>query len=130
MMIAPAHATGPSVRDLVAQTTQLWSQALLAPLAWLASPPPSVTIVEPPPPALSATASTQLKSLAATAEPVTDHALLVLLGHFARHLGLLDLLEAVQSRNPVAASSRPAVSIPGRKNARARHRRRADNAAR
>ena len=95
MMIAPAHATGPSVLDLVAQTTQLWSQALLAPLAWLASPPPSVTIVEPTPPALSATASTQLNTLAATAEPVTDHALLVLLGHFARHLGLLDLLEAV-----------------------------------
>jgi hypothetical protein len=93
-MIAPAQASGPSVLDLVAQTSQLWSQALLAPLTWLASPPSAVRL-EPAVPAPSEHASTQLTALAASAEPVTDHALLVLLGHFARHLGLLDLLQAV-----------------------------------
>jgi hypothetical protein len=36
-----------------------------------------------------------LAALAAIDDPVTDHALLVLLGHFAHHLGLLALLEAV-----------------------------------
>lgn len=36
-----------------------------------------------------------MAALAATDQPVTDHALLVLLGHFAHHLGLLELLEAV-----------------------------------
>lgn len=94
MMIAPAHATGPTVLDLVAQTSQLWGQMLLAPLAWLA-PPPDVALLQPSIPALADTASAELTALAARAEPVTDHALLVLLGHFARHLGLLDLLEAV-----------------------------------
>lgn len=94
MMIAPAHATGPTVLDLVAQTTQLWSQALLTPLAWLA-PAPDLALSEPPLPAVADTASTQLTALAASTEPVTDHALLVLLGHFARHLGLLDLFQTV-----------------------------------
>jgi hypothetical protein len=82
------------VFDLVAQTSHLWSQALLAPLAWLA-PPPSLLRVVPSAPAFADSASSQLTALAASAEPVTDHALLVLLGHFAQHLGLLDLLKAV-----------------------------------
>jgi hypothetical protein len=94
MMIAPRHATGPSVLDLIAQTSQLWSQALLAPLAWLA-PAADLALAEPSLPAVADTASSQLSALAATAEPVTDHALLVLLGHFAQHLGLLDLFKAV-----------------------------------
>ncbi len=94
MMIAPAHATGPTVLDVVTQTAHLWSQILLAPLAWLA-PPPDVALLQPSVPALADTASAELTALAARAEAVTDHALLVLLGHFARHLGLLDLLKAV-----------------------------------
>jgi hypothetical protein len=94
MMIAPAHATGITVLDLVAQTSQLWGQMLLAPLAWLA-PPPDVALLQPSVPVLTDTASSHLTDLVARAVPVTDHALLVLLGHFARHLGLLDLLKAV-----------------------------------
>jgi hypothetical protein len=94
MMIAPAHATGPSVLDVVTQTAHLWSQMLLTPLAWLA-PPPDVALLQPSVPTLTDTASTHLTDLVARAEPVTDHALLVLLGHFARHLGLLDLFKAV-----------------------------------
>lgn len=94
MMIAPAHATGPTVLDLVAQTSQLWGQMLLAPLTWLA-PSPNVAPLQPSVPALTDTASAELTALVARSEPVTDHALLVLLGHFARHLGLIDLLEAV-----------------------------------
>jgi hypothetical protein len=38
---------------------------------------------------------TDLLTVAASDGPVTDHALLVLLGQFACHLGLVDLLEAV-----------------------------------
>src|SRR5215210_3763874 len=37
----------------------------------------------------------RLAALTTTDQPVTDHALLVLLGHFAQHLGLVSLLETV-----------------------------------
>ncbi|HSH79836.1 MAG TPA: hypothetical protein VLA19_15025, partial [Herpetosiphonaceae bacterium] len=40
-------------------------------------------------------AAQRLTALAAADQPVTDHALLVLLGHFAQHLGLVALLEDV-----------------------------------
>ena len=92
MMIAPAQASGPSVLDLVAQTTHLWGQMLLAPLAWGWGQ----TLVLPPPvPPASPAAAADLSALAQAEQPVTDHALLVLLGRFAQHLGLVQLLEAV-----------------------------------
>ncbi|NJO82360.1 MAG: hypothetical protein HC828_05780, partial [Blastochloris sp.] len=40
-------------------------------------------------------AAAELAALAQAEQPVTDHALLVLLGRFAQHLGLVRLLEAV-----------------------------------
>lgn len=88
MMIAPAHATGPSVLDLVTQTTHLWGQMLLAPLTWGQALVPS-------PPRLALPPAADLTALAQADQPVTDHALLVLLGRFAQHLGLVRLLEAV-----------------------------------
>lgn len=90
MMIPPAHATGPSVLDIVTQTTYLWGQLLLAPLTWGQSLVPS-----PPVPALPPAAPPALAALAQADQPVTDHALLVFLGRFAQHLGLIRLLEAV-----------------------------------
>ena len=90
MMIAPAQASGPSVLDLVTQTSQLWGQMLLAPLAWGQALVPS-----PPVPAVSPATASDLTALAQLDQPVTDHALLVLLGRFAQHLGLIRLLEAV-----------------------------------
>jgi hypothetical protein len=88
MMIAPAQASSPSVLDLVTQTTHLWGQMLLAPLTWGQAFVPS-----PPVPALPPAAD--LTALALAEQPVTDHALLVLLGRFAQHLGLVRLLQAV-----------------------------------
>jgi hypothetical protein len=90
MMIAPAQATGPSVLDLVSQATHLWSQMLLAPLTWGQSLVPA-----PPVPVAKPAAAAELAALAQAEQPVTDHALLVLLGRFAQHLGLVRLLEAV-----------------------------------
>lgn len=90
MMIAPAQATGPSVLDLVSQATHFWSQMLLAPLAWRQSLVPA-----PPLPVAKPAAAAELDALAQAEQPVTDHALLVLLGRFAQHLGLISLLEAV-----------------------------------
>jgi hypothetical protein len=83
MMIAPRHATGPSVLDLVTQTTHLWSQLLLAPLAWGQSLAPA-----PPLPLVPPAAAAELTALAQAEQPVTDHcklqsgscALLVILG--------------------------------------------------
>lgn len=88
MMIAPAQASGPSVLDLVTQTTHLWGQMLLAPLTWGQALVPSPPVTALPPAA-------DLTALAQAEQPVTDHALLVLLGRFAQHLGLVRLLEAV-----------------------------------
>jgi hypothetical protein len=94
-MIAPAHVTGSSVLDLVAQTSRLWGQLWMAPLAWAAAPPEYVPAA-PQPAALKAVPSAaQLSALALTDAPVTNHALLVVLGQFAQHLGLISLLEAV-----------------------------------
>jgi hypothetical protein len=94
MMIAPPHASGLAVVDLVVQTTRLWGQLLLTPLMW--TTPVPLTLAPPPAaqPAPAADAE-PLTALAAADAPVTDHALLVLLGQFAQHLGLLTLLEAV-----------------------------------
>ena len=90
MMIPPAARLGRSVLDVVAHSTRLWTQLVLAP--WTALPPPAV-----PATPLTPTASSvaDLISIAASDGPVTEHALLVLLGQFAHHLGLLNLLEAV-----------------------------------
>src|SRR5687768_2450771 len=94
MMIAPPHASGLAVVDLVVQTTRLWGQLLLTPLMW--TTPVPLTLAPPPAaqPAPAADAE-RLTALAAADAPLTDHALLVLLGQFAQHLGLLTLLEAV-----------------------------------
>jgi len=90
MMIPPAARLGRSILDVVAHSTRLWTQLLGAP--WIVLPPPAV-----PATPLGPTASSvaDLITVAATDGPVTDHALLVLLGQFADHLGLVDLLEAV-----------------------------------
>ena len=96
MMIAPAHAPGSSILDLMAQTTRLWSQVLLTPLAWAV--PPSTVVPPMPGPVLpdtQAMTAAQLTASADTDAAVTDHALLVVLGQFAQHLGLISLLEAV-----------------------------------
>lgn len=90
MMIAPRHATGPSVLDLFTQTTQLWNQMLVAPLVWGQSLVPA-----PPLPVAPPAAASELTALVQADQPVTDHALLVLLGRFAHYLGLVRLLEAV-----------------------------------
>lgn len=111
-MIAPALTSGPTIVDLMIQSTRLWNHLWLAPLTGTPPPAPQVLIAPAPalsPPAppeaeLTALAATdapvtepaaQLTALAATDAPVTDHALLVLLGQFAQHLGLVSLLEAV-----------------------------------
>lgn len=94
MMIAPTQAFAPTTIDLVAYTTRLWGHLLLAPLTWAA--PGAPVLPAPPPPALVATPAAAPGTSVATADaPVTDHALLALLGHFAQHLGLITLLEAV-----------------------------------
>lgn len=95
-MIAPPQASGVAVVELVAQTTRLWSQLWFAPLAWTAPTAPSISLAQtrPSPPAV-ATDPGRLSTLACADAPVTDHALLVLLGHFAQHLGLLTLLHDV-----------------------------------
>jgi hypothetical protein len=59
-------------------------------MARLTTTPPALAPATPPQPLVE-----QLTTVAATDGPVTDHALLVLLGQFAQHLGLLDLLAAV-----------------------------------
>jgi len=88
MMIPPVGLTGPSILDLVAQRTQLRPRLLL-PCSGL---PPATPLI--PSRAASPTLE-RLTSLTASDDPVTDHALLVLLGHFAQQLGLLELLSAV-----------------------------------
>lgn len=95
-MIASPQAAGSAVVELVSQTTRLWGQLLLAPLAWAAPAAPSLELTPPPPapPTVAADADC-LTILAAADAPVTDHALLVLLGQFAQHLDLLTLLQAV-----------------------------------
>jgi len=90
MMIPPADSLGRSVLDVVAHGTRLWTQLLVAP--WSVLMPPAVPAT-PLAPAASSVAD--LITVAATDGPVTDHALLVLLGQFAQHLGLIDRLEAV-----------------------------------
>jgi hypothetical protein len=96
MIIAPDRAPSSSILDLMAQTTRLWGQLWLAPLTG-AAPTPAVVPTLPRPSLLDARATTaaQLTASADTDAPVTDHALLVVLGQFAQHLGLLPLLEAV-----------------------------------
>jgi hypothetical protein len=82
--------------DLMAQTTRLWSELLLRPLAWAAAPSTVVpTMPRPALPDTRATTAAQLTTSADTDAAVTDHALLVVLGQFAQHLGLISLLEAV-----------------------------------
>jgi hypothetical protein len=96
MMVAPSQASGIAVVDLLAQTTRLWGQVLLAPLAWAAPPAPSLAVAPPrPAPPAVAPDVERLTSLASADAPITDHALLVVLGQFAQHLGLLTLLKAV-----------------------------------
>ncbi len=94
MMIAPPQAPGLAVVDLVVQSTRLWGQLLLTPLVWTV-PAPTLVAPAPPEPPTPAAVAQPLGALAAADEPVTDHALLVLLGQFAQHLGLLQLLEAI-----------------------------------
>jgi hypothetical protein len=89
-MIPPAGVTGLTILDVVAQSTRLWSQLLSAPMARLDSTPPALALPAPPQPLVE-----QVTTVTATDGPVTDHALLVLLGQFAQHLGLVDLLAAV-----------------------------------
>lgn len=67
MMIAPSQASNRSFRDS-------------------AMPPAMSTLPTP---------AAQLHACAVNDAPVTDHALLVLLGQFAQHLGLIAALEAV-----------------------------------
>lgn len=80
MMIPPAGNLGRSVLD-----------PILMPPAIPATPP----AIPAAPSALTASSVADLITVAASDGPVTDHALLVLLGQFAQHLGLVDLLEAV-----------------------------------
>jgi hypothetical protein len=97
MMIAPARASGSSILDLMVQTTCLWGQLWLPPLTG-AAPPPAAVVPMPPRPSLPdarATTAAQLTACADTDTALTDHALLVVLGQFAQHLGLIPLLEAV-----------------------------------
>jgi hypothetical protein len=96
MMIVPDRATGSSILDLMAQTTRLWSQLLQTPLAWVAPPSTDVPMMPRPPlPKPQATTAAQLIASADTDAVVTDHALLVVLGQFAQHVGLIPLLEVV-----------------------------------
>jgi hypothetical protein len=76
--------------EVVAQRSRLWTQLLLAP--WTVLSPPAVSAAP-----LVATASNlaDLISVAASDGPVSNTALLVLVGQFAQHLGLVELLEAV-----------------------------------
>ena len=89
-MIAPNPTTCPTGHDPRALPPGLGCPLPAAPLA---APhparPPRLARPEPP------TAAQRLTALATSAEPVTDHALLVLLGHFAQQLGLVALLEHV-----------------------------------
>jgi hypothetical protein len=97
MMIAPAHTSGSSILDLMVQTTCLWGQLWLTPLTG-AVPPPAAVVPMPPRPFLpdaQAATAAQLTASADSDAAVTDHALLVVLGQFAQHLGLIPLLEAV-----------------------------------
>jgi hypothetical protein len=96
MMIAPSQAAGVAVVELVVQTTRLWSQLVFAPLPWNAPAASSLAVAQPrPSPPTVVTDAERLSSLADADAPLTDHALLVLLGHFAQHLGLLDQLKLV-----------------------------------
>lgn len=89
-MIAPRHTTQPTGYDHRALPPCLGCQLPAAPLAELRTAhSPRLAFPVPPSPAQ------RLTALASTDAPVTDHALLVLLGHFAQHLGLVTLLEAV-----------------------------------
>lgn len=90
MMIPPSHATGPSILEVVTQGTRRWSQVLRAPGFWRAPAAPGAASAPAAP-----TVVDQLATIAATDGPVTDHALLVLLGQFAQRLGLVRLLQAV-----------------------------------
>lgn len=90
MIIPPADVSGRSILDVVAQRTRLWSRNLWAPRGGPSSPSTAASPAAP----LQAVAD-HLTTVAATDGPVTDHALLVLLGQFAQHLGLVPLLEAV-----------------------------------
>jgi len=95
MMIAPLQAIGTPILDQIVQTSCQWHQWLLTPLM-RPVPSPSVNQATAPrePPAV-APAATALTALADADAPVTDHALLVLLGQFAQHLDLIAGLEAV-----------------------------------
>jgi hypothetical protein len=74
----------------------MWSQLLFAPLLWTAPTTPALAAVQPRPRSPTViTDAERLSTLADADAPVTDHALLVLLGHFAQHLGLLPLLHHV-----------------------------------
>ena len=90
MMIPPTGTTGRSFLDGVARGARLEPALLWAPWARL---PPTGSAPPSPPPATPP--RDQLTAVAATDGPVTDHALLVLLGQFAQRLGLVRLLEAV-----------------------------------
>lgn len=94
MIIPPTPAAGRSLIDLVAQTSHLWIQFLLP---GGLDPAPAPLAAQPTAP-LVAHADRRpapVPPLAGADEPITTHAFLVLLVHFAQHLGLIDLLEAV-----------------------------------
>jgi len=90
MIIPPSHTTGPSVLEVVAHRSQLSTPWVLPPCSALPPLAPAPTLA----PATAAVID-HLTTVAATDGPVTEHALLVLLGQFAQHLGLLELLSAV-----------------------------------
>ncbi len=84
-MIAPLPTTRPTDHDPLALSPRPGCQ--------LPAPDPTRTprLALPRPPS----AAQRLTALATTDAPVTDHALLVLLGHFAHQLGLVARLAAV-----------------------------------
>lgn len=87
------QASGIPVVDVVAHTSCLWGQLLLAPLVWVTPAPPLLAVPAAPDSASDA-AGKRLTELASTDASVADHALPVLLGQFAQHLGPLTLLQA------------------------------------
>lgn len=95
MIVPPIGArAGIAMLDLITTQTRRCWQVLTGPQEYVVAPPPAAQLSPSPSPATSA-AVEQLTSIAATDGPVTDHALLVLLGQFAQHLGLVRRLQAV-----------------------------------
>src|SRR5262245_6646935 len=95
MIVPPIGArAGIAVLELINTQTRRWWQVRRGPQEYLVAPPPAAQLSPSSAPVTSA-AVEQLTSIGATEGPVTDHALLVLLGQFAQHLGLVRLLQAV-----------------------------------